>query len=460
MSKFYTYEELRERFPTREAVTQARDAVASFLEDQTVSLVTTQLWDYEDPKNPIAVVYGSTTWGLHPDIGEQHTRRSDVDVALRCKGSMGYNPLSYNIEEFCNLLSLQTNVPIEITMVGNIGLYQSLINPSTADHFRLLERFFPNGPYGKFRRLMKVDFQDRVDDFNDYFRQMSSYRHLPFVDSRWIERSETMKILSKLENFPDHIIRKALGREKMLPAPDTKAKIRDVFFGFPYEWQLRTEFGTTFSSMFTISSEYEDMIDDVSKGLSGRAYHEKLRKSGFNLMELARSIYSKVGLNIRPLLRIVRIPKGTPVIILHHYPGSGSADVTRLEDDFGNPKDGVSVKRGYDKFATDFVTIDKGLEFVKTDIPISQTAQYDRDITRIEDPIDPVNGWFTYKPKRRGYCSIKACDEKTLTEFEDECKTGDEWKVSQKYYRLYASDALNTKHTRVPKRLLEVSPSS
>lgn len=164
MSKFYTYEELKEHPPSVETVAKARDLVIDFI-------------NKEPCLKDVAVVYGSSIWGMHRNILDQHTRRSDIDVALSAwmvgkELAHGYRKV---LNSFCEETSQQMHVPIEKIVVGVVGIYDGWINPSTNDHFRLLAKRFPKGPYKEFANTMGLYTKDRREDLAYYFNNIQRY---------------------------------------------------------------------------------------------------------------------------------------------------------------------------------------------------------------------------------------------------------------------------------------------
>jgi len=447
MSKFYAYKELRERFPTKEAVSEARNRVETFI---------SEISKRSSSRN--AVVFGSAVWGTHPRIGDQHTRRSDVDVAI----GQGY--AGEELEKLCAQVTEQTGVPTEFTKVGiDGGMYDKtcFISPSTADHFRLLAGKFPKKPYEDFKKTMEVLAIPRAEDITNYVGRLSgnigSDFHDLFVNRRHMDwtNPENLKLLAKLENFPDHFIRKILGMEKMLPCPDSKQVVWEVFSHFPYQWVAKEKLAGHFRSMRGCSAAYEKLIDEVSAGLSDWKYDCKFENIANDLILNAAACFSMIGhteSDLERILHITRIPKGTPVIILTHFgDGGGWVNAKRLDEDFGNPKAGVKyfVKN-------DPATPYEQKQYGQTEIPYFGG---DNGLQRIDDPINPSRGWFTYKRSGSGFCSIRACDEATFQNLKGDLDKDDP-DVRRAHYRSLANQALNPEYSRVPRKLLNRSAAS
>jgi len=453
MSKFYTYQELQERFPTKEAVSEARDIVDKFLTEHKKEQDT----HYPDFKNENtnAVIFGSSVWGLHRGIDDQHTRRSDVDIAI------GSGHAGKELENFCADVIAQTGVPVEFTKVGFDEMYQGcFISPSTCDHFRLLAKKFPHKPYKEFKKTMEVDAIPRIEDMTRYIRILngstgSDFHGLfanqmeRFMNHTWTD-PDNLKLLAKLENFPDHFLRKALGMEKMLPCPDSKQRVWQAFTDFPYQWAAKERLSGPFKSMRECSAAYEALIDEVRAGLSESAYADRFRDIAYRMTLSAARSFSMIGhtgSDIGEILQITRIPKGTPVLILTHFgDGNGWVDAWRLEEDFGNPTTGVTYF-----IKNDPATPYELKQYGQTEIPCFGG---DKNLARVDDPIDPVRGWFTYKRTGGGFCSIRACDEATFQRLKGDLDKDDR-EVMKAHYRALASDALTPEYSKVPRKLLQ-----
>ncbi len=438
MSKFYAYEELRERFPTKEAVAKARDAV-----NQDIAL----------KKSDNAVVYGSSAWSMHEDLADVHTRRSDIDIATidSAPGDFLYSKLT-----------AESGVPIEVNIIGYTPMYgHPTISPSTVDHFKLLERRFPNGYYKAFRKQMETNAGERLDDlvwyvksiYNEHFHHLvkaknwseNSYncQRMDLGDSN--ELPKILQSLSKLENFPDHITRKVLGIEGMLPYPDTKEKIRKVFMEFPYTWHIRDNLIQYFKQIHSSSLEYEDLLDEVNKGLSRDWYYDVLKRIANNIIDASCGIFSKTISDIGRELKMIRIKEETPVIILEHWRNGGGITVARLLDDFGSKRAGLEyLDLSYDDGM--YVRLDDK----KREITIHR-HNTKKNFSWIKDPPDS-NGWFTYKIRGcAGYTSwipgslhsIKPCDEDFLKKFKEETNNGKRRSVVKRYYQRFSKEALD-----------------
>ncbi len=445
MSKFYTYDELQANFPTVDAVAQTRDRVNEFLCEREF-------------QNRV-VVFGSSLWGTHSQFDDQHSRRSDVDVAISNAGQNHWGKFygGYDVTEFCEALSNETHVPIEVVYASHSDDYDgygALINPSTADHFSLLAQKF-KGPYRKFRSSMKVNDRGRIEDLERYIKLAIAIYTETTDKLSWFEDVKNLAVLSKLENVPDHIIRKVLGREKLLPCPDSKKNVREAFFALPYQWVVRDDLRDFFETGFSLSGEYESLLDDVKIGLSRPAYNERMHmlatRIANNAWDILRNIpngYSEMC----DFLAITRIPKGTPVVVLHHHPdGSGWIDVERLNDDFGNPDNGVEWL-GYIRYPIYGEPGDRRLikGWRKSEEKILYCGQ--RKLLWIKDPKDP-RGWFTYR-NRDGAYSIKPTDEAFLEQFEretdyDTVPPRRAITAMRRYYKRFSRDALNPAYSHV-----------
>lgn len=447
MSKFYTYDELQSHFPTVEAVAETRDRVNEFLR-------------VKEFQNRV-VVFGSSLWGTHPQFDDQHSRRSDVDVAVSLAGRDYFGRFygEHCVKDFCESLSAETHVPIDVVTVGDTNAfgYGSLINPSTADHFSLLAQKFKD-PYIAFRQSMKIDDHDRIYDLGRYIELAIANYNETTSKCRWFEDPENLSALAKLENVPDHIIRKVLGRERMLPCPDSKQNVRGVFFKFPYKWGIRDELREFFETGITSSAEYGSLLDDVKTGLSRLSYNEKMHSIATNIAinswELLRRIPSlRYTEEMQDFLGIVRIQKGTPVIVLRHFPnGDGSVDVERLNDDFGNPYNGVEWL-DYIRYPIYGEPGDRRLikGWRRSDEKILYCGQ--RKLSWIKDPKDP-RGWFTYRDRYGAY-SIRPTDDAFLERFKretdyDTVSPRTSSAARKRYYRRFSKDALNPAYSHAP----------
>ena len=425
MSKFYIYQEFKEGIPTKEKVIETRDKIIEYL----VS------YNKNSPLSP-SVIFGSTAWALDKKNYDSFTRRSDVDIAV----FMTHEDFSHHaiqsqemLKEFCSNLSLETRVPIEITEVGGPkNMYaMPVICPSTGDHFKLLQRRFSNMGYKNFRKKLEVDKGARIDDLNWYIKKIFDDHH------RWLKRmhgSGNLKIsnnenatkilesVAKLENFPDHFLRKVFGIKNILPYPDTKKNVRKLFFEMPYQWKLRDKLITPFSEIFASSSYYDNLIND-SDHIYEDVYYKRLEDIVGNILEnisdVGREIYLR-GLNNDNGLEVVKIPKGSFVVILNHYtPDSdsdGTCNVGKLEEDFTNKQ-------------------------IRTD---TFNCGY---LKWVKDPINPSLGWFTFE-SYFDYYSLKKCDEELYNELKSAYINKDK-KVLRKYYKRFVDDALNPKYSRV-----------
>jgi hypothetical protein len=447
MSKFYTRQEIKDRQPTKEAVTQARDMVSGYISERELG------------RN--VVIYGSTAWGLHRKFGDQHTRRSDVDVAVsECKEPYGLYSfhLDDDFHSFCQTVERSTGVPVEIANAGRED-HTYLINPSTADHFRLLASKFPKATYKEFLGTMQVNFQTRIDDLHNYvwnIREKYLEKVKRKAGTETFDDPEKLKILSSLENFPDHLIRKVLGREKMLPCPDSKESVRRVMNNFPYSWEFKNRLAPFFSEMFAVSQEYESLIDDVGAGLSEAAYKEKFLKMAGKIVESAGEMLEEIPWGLERFLRIARIGKGTPAIILNHYAeGSGGVEAVKLDSDFGNLKEGVEFLSGYVNRETSSYRFRKGDLFKERETVRMPIHSYDRNLRWIKDPIDPERGWFTYKSADGRVHSIKPCSEDLMNRIRQDTDWGLAGikvrdRKQREYYARFCKEALNPKFSHVP----------
>jgi hypothetical protein len=470
MSKIYTYKELKWRFPTKEAVADAREWVTTCLKKHNLE--------------KLIVIYGSSIWGTHSRFEDQHTRRSDVDVAISSEADRSgknedssYTPAmnEKGFFFFCDSVSQSTRVPIEVIKAGTAGYYQALINPSTADHFRLLARRFPKSSYRAFKRPMKVNFKARLDDLFEYISKMHETFNSAFNPSVIMSDSHNSQytaefwrstrhpvhdmfdLLGKFENFPDHLIRKVLGREKSLPCPDSKQNIRRVFREFSYAWAFKDQLLPLFEETWTASEEYESLLDDVEAGLSERLYYDGLANIAKRIIKATFNIFENMSekdywgcvkhWNIPSLLAITRIPKDTPVIILHHHrEGTGWVSVETLIEDFGNPKKGVNYTHD---FATKAIygTDPDGPNIIGWERIPQVMLHRHNNLQWIKDPIDPENGWFWYKTESGELHSIRPCAAELVETFKretDEEIVGDkEIDNIKRYYKRFAKAALD-----------------
>lgn len=444
MAKFFTYEELREHFPTKERVSETRDLVIEFIQKNL---------------SYFAVVYGSSAWGLHKRFEDSHTRRSDVDVALSSSWKDSkfyicpYDPVQdERLTEFCSKTSQKMHVPIEVITVGGKSEdYQALINPSTADHFRLLGQKFPKKSYKKFKSTMEVKFHQRIEDLSSYLGDMKD--HHSYLKNRPKDDLESyLEELSKLENFPDHLIRKILGHEKILPCPDSKANVREAFRNFSHAWPIKDKLLPLFEKIFSFSDEYESLIDDVKKGLSADSYYEKLKQIAQANIHVSGEIFQTLSGDFSHLMNVTKIPKGTPALILTHYKtGGGTVNVQRLDSDFGNVKEGVTYISYY-RTPEELGIKDRTLFYItEKGIPIYGG---ERNLNWIKDPLDQKKGWFNYK-SGTWYYSIKPCDEETLTKLKEELNldSPEHDRSKKKYYKRFVKEALNPDYSNVPARL-------
>ena len=446
MSKFYTFDELMEEIPTAKAVTSARDAALQFIEGLGV--------DRER-----VVMFGSAMWGVHRKIEEQSGRRSDIDIALTEGGSFsGRHDLVEKVQTFRSELESVTNVPIALSVFELGAQYECFISPSTADHFRLLANKFRAMHHSRFLGLIRDSQKkrtDRAEDLEDYIRavQKNTFEFLyQNKDCLNLREPETLRCLSKLENFPDHIIRKLLGREQILPCPDSKQNIRKIFSSYAPKWAIRDSLLPAFGRMFSHSLEYEVLIDSVDRGMKEEAYYQNLDGIAKNMIATGKDIFNGLGCiygsinQISSAINIVRIPRGTPVIVLCHYrDGKGDIKVEILESDFGSPDHVICYPLGY-AIRPIFATRGKKLisRYEKTDL---LTYSIDR-AECIQDPKTP-EGWIKYKTKgysERMLCSIKPCDQEFLTKFKQE--TNKEAvhhatcaRIKKEYYRQFAKEA-------------------
>mgnify|MGYP001605594380 CR=1 FL=1 len=267
MSKFYTYSELKQRSPTKEAVSVARDKLYSLLEAKGHETIT----GYR------TCIYGSSAWSFFGHEPEVHTRRSDIDVAVVTAPERPKSERPEPLVELCRTLSSETDVPIEITAFGIENQYKLFISPSTVDHFRILARTFPHGPYQEFINEMDRQKRSRADDLKGYIGTTRGRIFRPLSEKGIdLQDPNCLELLCKLENFPDHFIRKLLGMERMLPIPDSKSNTREAFGYVRGKWPVLGYLQPLFQQVFDITSAYEELIDDVERGTSGAAYNEKL----------------------------------------------------------------------------------------------------------------------------------------------------------------------------------------
>lgn len=77
MAKIYTFEELQTHFPTVDAVARARDRVKRIVSKYDADNNEKRGYSSRFRR---AVVYGSSVWGLHPEIGDQHKYKECSDL--------------------------------------------------------------------------------------------------------------------------------------------------------------------------------------------------------------------------------------------------------------------------------------------------------------------------------------------------------------------------------------------
>lgn len=472
MSKFYTFEELRARIPKKEEVARTRDLIRSFLREKS--------------RPGQAVIYGSSAWGLNPEYGDQHTRRSDVDVAITSADNItsstgdtlwksGQEDEERTaIKDFCVNVSRETGVPVQVIVAGESTWYQALINPSTADHFRLLAKAFPKEGYREFRRTMKVHFKARLEDLEDYLdnldtnvlpqaraKQMcpSEEFETPVIDHDLGRPISYLDALSTLENFPDHLIRKILGREKLLPCPDSKSVVRKAFHDFPFTWPIREKLKRPFAEVWQLSSEYEELINRFLNRFHKDEYTREVERIGSRLIDLTQEAVNIISRgDLADNLSIVRIPRATPVIILTHFgKGEGTAYATVITEPFGNPKEGITYPSGYAQRRVEEKARNGRVvtRFEPTDTFLYHTTN---NLRWINDPIDLENGWFTYEDDLGTKCSIKPCTQEVLRQFlRDTDKDKLSWRKvkgnKKRYYQKFAKTALDPKLSRLPKSI-------
>lgn len=284
MSKFYTYDELQKGIPTKDTVSQVRDTLLDYIRKKS------------EPGS--LVIYGSTIWSFNGHFSEQHTARSDIDIAVNANIHGKERGNEENFERICKNISFETNVPIQLTKIGEVKNYQGLINPSTVDHFRLLAKRFPNEGYKNFKVVLEVKFKDRRVDLDNYINQIKGLAdNLRYSDNSrrptdWRD-SNNLSGLSTLENFPDHLIRKALGKEKALPCPDSKTNVREVFRNFSRPWRIRNELQPYFDEIIESSADYETLIAG-RKNLTQMSYEEKLSGIATDISKITDKILNKI----------------------------------------------------------------------------------------------------------------------------------------------------------------------
>lgn len=109
--------------------------------------------------------------------------------------------------------------------------------------------------------------------------------------------TNNLNVLSTLENFPDHLIRKALGKEKALPCPDSKFVVREVFRNLRRPWKIRTELQPSFDKVIESSGEYDVLISKRKK-LTQMNYEEGLGKIANNILKITEEILNRISANI------------------------------------------------------------------------------------------------------------------------------------------------------------------
>lgn len=287
MSKFYSYEQLKDKPPSKKALAAA---------GQKVNELARQY-------NVVSVPYGSFAWG--PRFYE---RRSDIDIAVLHEDALyditdsehtryGSGCLDFALARF--LLSNEAGIGIDIRFVGSqkeewIGdpygpqkdqtVIRSPIPVALIDQMKLLQRMFPERPYERFisAAMGKRKHLDRLDDFDSYMDHMSATLYMEDIYARTDPtfgegNSDTLESLGKTENLPYHIIRRALGKIRMLPPVDSKRALRNRFFGVPQRWPIRQKFGAQFRRIFAASEKYETLLNSVVKGhITRDEYYQQL----------------------------------------------------------------------------------------------------------------------------------------------------------------------------------------
>ena len=246
----------------------------------------------------ITVFYGSTAWG--PQF---YDKRGDVDIAVlhqdhiygtdpeNAEAAGSYLSRSMEFGKRCFLHSQESGVDIDSVPVGNRGEKGTNIDAYTGesidvwhmpaplvDQMKILDRKI--GGYGEFVRALTKKRLDRLGDFTSYLSYMTIIGFDPLQPTRYElgkdDDSDMLEVMGKLENFPYHTIRRALGREHRLPTPDSRENLRDRFFGVPYKWEIRDKWGTHFRRLFAVSNKYQALMQDVQNGISRDEYYERL----------------------------------------------------------------------------------------------------------------------------------------------------------------------------------------
>ncbi|MDO8556818.1 MAG: hypothetical protein Q7R96_06640 [Nanoarchaeota archaeon] len=334
MSTFYTWEQLQQHPPSKEQVIEARNSA--------IALIM--------PYQGHVVLFGSTAWSMHGLYPDQHTRRSDIDIAENYFPSA---TIRHDLQCSMRELSQLTSVPINITGIEDNKHYKALINPSTRDHFKLLEKNFPHEPYNIFRKYMETKKRDRQLDVQEYLAQtLGRTSRLSHLESQGqlrfgnIWQGIILEEMCALENAPDHLLRKILGIEKMLPCPDSKTNVREVFKNFSYTWNLRNIAKKAFEEVWQASQQYETLID---KAISNKINEDHYSREFFELGAIIRRAVKESFYTIRSHLygaqEIIRIPAGTTIAVVEKKseepPILEKARIMILQKPFGNRKNGL-----------------------------------------------------------------------------------------------------------------------
>lgn len=304
MSQFYTYEELKKHFPSEKKVSEARDTLRKeiFKGEVIVNYNITYdgLQDY-------CIIFGSTMWELTPH-GIQHHRRSDIDIGYIEESSASF-PYKKRLERLCDKVINEFGIRIELTRLGinnetDTNFEKTLrksrlycptgkISPGTIDHLNYLKSYFEE--IKKFEIGLSVETKGRTDDLEKYIFKVKNEFLTPYENNIDLKNPDNLDTLCIWENFPAHLLRKIFGIKKILPCPDSKSQIMNVYD--KTNLNLKKHLDPYFKQIESSRSAYEKLIDNVELGMSEKDYYKRLSDISKQLQYSMFQIYDKIPLD-------------------------------------------------------------------------------------------------------------------------------------------------------------------
>ena len=320
MSRILSFKELEAGLPTRERLTAIANALMTLRKARIGNMV----------------VFGSVAWGAH-------SWRSDIDVAvieppLEASNLQPAEVVTGAPGSVLKLLACEPEIWRKLQEQHHLGSYVQImcylddteveddlpavdsdgrpynhptvdprVSPSLRDHFKLLAGRL-GGPWLKF--LEKLPYRKgrtRTHDILDYVGNVEGrYADVEgFLDARsengpqlhaedvWLGFDCELQAMSSAESMPKQLMRKILGKKKIMPTPDTTERLLERFRLIKEPWS--SDALSLFDTFFKIDALYSELARDTaasySKEHEAQYWHEVWGLyQGLPVKELAETI--------------------------------------------------------------------------------------------------------------------------------------------------------------------------